>query len=107
MVVPLVVATVIFRRVTNRLYDVVRESLAVVNADFQESPVRASARRRPSSTRIRTVDRFHALGWRYFEARLQAQRLIATYFPFVLFLSAIADVIVLGVGAAPDRRRAS
>ena len=36
---------------------------------------------------------------RYFEARLAAQRTIATYFPFVLFLSAIADVIVLGVGA--------
>ena len=32
-------------------------------------------------------------------AALQAQRTIATYFPFVLFLSAIADVIVLGVGA--------
>src|SRR6478735_2876558 len=98
VVIPLVVATVIFRRVTNRLYDAVRESLAVVNADFQES-LSGIREAQAFAHEIPTVDRFHALGLRYFEERLKAQRLIATYFPFVLFLSAIADVIVLGVGA--------
>ena len=98
VIVPLAIATVIFRRVTNRLYDVVRESLAVVNADFQESlsgirEAQAFVHEDP------TVERFHLLGRRYFDARMLAQRTIATYFPFVLFLSAIADVIVLGVGA--------
>ncbi len=98
VVIPLVVATVIFRRITNRLYDAVRESLAVVNADFQESlsgirEAQAFVHEAP------TIERFHQLGRRYFDARLKAQRTIATYFPFVLFLSAIADVIVLGVGA--------
>ncbi len=98
VVIPLVVATVVFRRVTNRLYDAVRESLAVVNADFQES-LSGIREAQAFAHEIPTVDRFHALGLRYFEERLKAQRLIATYFPFVLFLSAIADVIVLGVGA--------
>jgi ATP-binding cassette subfamily B protein len=98
VVIPLVVATVIFRRITNRLYDAVRESLAVVNADFQES-LSGIREAQAFAHEIPTVDRFHALGLRYFEERLKAQRLIATYFPFVLFLSAIADVIVLGVGA--------
>ena len=98
VIIPLAVATVIFRRVTNRLYDVVRESLAVVNADFQESlsGIReAQAFVHESLTR----ERFHRLGRRYYDGRALAQRTIATYFPFVLFLSAIADVIVLGVGS--------
>ena len=98
VIVPLAVATVIFRRVTNRLYDAVRESLAVVNADFQES-LSGIREAQAFGHERRTVARFHRLGRRYFDTRLQAQRAIATYFPFVLFLSAIADVIVLGVGA--------
>ncbi len=98
VVIPLAVATIIFRRITNRLYDAVRESLAVVNADFQES-LSGLREAQAFAHEVPTVERFHALGLRYFEARLKAQRLIATYFPFVLFLSAIADVIVLGVGA--------
>ena len=56
---------------------------------------------------VATVDRFHRLGQRYLESRVAAQRLVATYFPFVQFLSAVADAIVLGVGAAPDRAAAS
>ncbi len=98
VVIPLVAATIVFRRITNRLYDAVRESLAVVNADFQES-LSGIREAQAFAHEIPTVDRFHALGLRYFQERLKAQRLIATYFPFVLFLSAIADVIVLGVGA--------
>ncbi len=34
------------------------------------------------------------------ESRVAAQRLVATYFPFVQFLSAVADALVLGVGAS-------
>jgi ATP-binding cassette subfamily B protein len=43
--------------------------------------------------------RFHQLGRQYLDSRVAAQRLVATYFPFVQFLSGIADAIVLGVGA--------
>jgi ATP-binding cassette subfamily B protein len=98
VVIPLAAATVVFRRITNRLYDVVREALAVVNADFQESlsGVRVA---QAFVHETLTSERFHTLGRRYYDGRAQAQRTIATYFPFVLFLSAIADVIVLGVGS--------
>ena len=37
VVVPLAVATVVFRRRSARLYDLARERIAIVNADFQES----------------------------------------------------------------------
>ena len=37
VVVPLAIATVIFRRRAARLYDLSRERIAIVNADFQES----------------------------------------------------------------------
>ncbi len=98
VIVPLAFATVIFRRVTNRLYDLVREALAVVNADFQES-LSGIREAQAFVHEALTVERFHDLGRRYYDGRARAQRTIATYFPFVLFLSAIADVIVLGVGA--------
>jgi ATP-binding cassette subfamily B protein len=98
IIVPLAIATVFFRRVTSRLYDVVRESLAVVNADFQES-LSGIREAQAFVHEERTTERFHGLGWRYYEGRAKAQRTIASYFPFVLFLSSIADVIVLGVGA--------
>ena len=57
------------------------------------------ASRRPSCTRTLTEERFHRLGRDYLESRVAAQRLVATYFPFVQFLSGVADAIVLGVGA--------
>jgi ATP-binding cassette subfamily B protein len=98
VVVPLAIATVIFRRKAARLYDLSRERIAIVNADFQESlsGVReAQAFVHESATK----DRFHRLGREYLETRLGAQRLVSSYFPFVQFLSAVADAIVLGVGA--------
>jgi ATP-binding cassette subfamily B protein len=98
VIVPLAIATVLFRRVTNRLYDVVREALAVVNADFQES-LSGIREAQAFVHEELTSRRFHRLGRRYYDGRAKAQRTIATYFPFVLFLSAIADVIVLGVGS--------
>jgi ATP-binding cassette subfamily B protein len=99
VVVPLAIATSVFRRKSARLYDVAREHIAIVNADFQESI---------SGVRVAqafvhedaTVAHFHQLGSEYLEARLGAQRLVAIYFPFVQFLSNAADAIVLGVGAS-------
>ncbi|HEX3932709.1 MAG TPA: ABC transporter ATP-binding protein [Nocardioides sp.] len=98
VVVPLAAATVVFRRFTNHLYDVVREALAVVNADFQES-LSGIREAQAFVHEGLTSQRFHGLGRVYYDGRAKAQRTIATYFPFVLFLSSIADVIVLGVGA--------
>ncbi len=98
VVIPLTLATVWFRRRASRLYDLSRERIAVVNADFQESlsGVReAQAFVHESATRAR----FQALGESYLRSRVGAQRLVAIYFPFVQFLSAVADALILGVGA--------
>ena len=98
VVVPLAFATVWFRRRASRLYDLSRERIAAVNADFQESlsGVRESQSFVHESA---TMSRFHALGESYLRSRVAAQRLVATYFPFVQFLAAVADALVLGVGA--------
>jgi ATP-binding cassette subfamily B protein len=98
VVPPLVVATIFFRRRAVRLYDTARDRVAIVNADFQESlsGVRES---QAFVHEAATIARFHRLGHSYLETRVAAQRLVATYFPFVQFLSIAADAIVLGVGA--------
>jgi ATP-binding cassette subfamily B protein len=98
VVVPLAFATVVFRRRTARVYDLARERLAVVNADFQES----LAGVRESQAFVHeglARKRFRRLGGEYLETRVAAQRLVGTYFPFVAFLGDIADALVLGVGA--------
>jgi len=99
VIVPIAAATVLFRRRAARLYDLSRERIAIVNADFQESlsGVRES---QAFVHEARTIARFHRLGRDYLESRVAAQQLVATYFPFVQFLSAVADAIVLGVGAS-------
>jgi ATP-binding cassette subfamily B protein len=96
--VPLAAATVVFRRRAARIYDTARERIAIVNAAFQEglSGVRESQAFVHEET---TMAHFGRLSDDYLEARVAAQRLVATYFPFVQFLSGTADAIVLGVGA--------
>ncbi len=81
-----------------RLYSLSRERIAIVNADFQESlsGVRESQAFVHEGA---TMAQFHRLGRAYLDTRVAAQRLVATYFPFVQFVSAVADAIVLGVGA--------
>jgi ATP-binding cassette subfamily B protein len=98
VVIPLALATAAFRKRASRLYDLSRERIAVVNADFQESlsGVRES---QAFVHEAATSTRFHALGESYLESRVAAQRLVALYFPFVQFLAAVADALVLGVGA--------
>jgi ATP-binding cassette subfamily B protein len=99
VVIPLAIATVIFRRRSARLYDISRERIAIVNADFQES-LSGVREAQAFVHEAETRKHFHGLGARYLESRVAAQRLVATYFPFVQFLSGVADVIVLGVGAS-------
>jgi ATP-binding cassette subfamily B protein len=98
VVIPLAIATVIFRQKAARLYSISRERIAIVNADFQESlsGVRESQAFVHEGA---AMHQFHRLGRSYLETRVAAQRLVATYFPFVQFMAAVADAIVLGVGA--------
>jgi ATP-binding cassette subfamily B protein len=99
VVVPLAIATSIFRKRAARLYDLSRERIAIVNANFQES-LSGVREAQAFVHEDATIKRFHRLGRDYFDSRLAAQRLVATYFPFVQFLSGVADAIVLGVGAS-------
>ncbi|MEY8039376.1 ABC transporter ATP-binding protein [Saccharopolyspora cebuensis] len=95
----LLVATVVFRRVSSRAYAEARERVSTVNADMQEnvSGLRvAQAHRREDYA----ADQFARRSDAYRRSRLRAQRYIATYFPFVALLSEIAQAVVLGVGAA-------
>jgi ATP-binding cassette subfamily B protein len=96
--IPLAIATVIFRQKAARLYSTSRERIAIVNADFQESlsGVRESQAFVHEGA---AMAQFHRLGRSYLDTRVAAQRLVATYFPFVQFMAAVADAIVLGVGA--------
>ncbi|HLY81789.1 MAG TPA: ABC transporter ATP-binding protein [Acidimicrobiales bacterium] len=97
VVVPLAWATAVFRRKSAHAYDRARERIAVVNADLQESL--SGVRESQAFVRERRNERnFRKLSGEYLDARLDAQRLVALYFPFVEFLSEAADAIVLGVG---------
>ncbi len=95
---PLVVATVWFRRRSDRAYGRARESIATVNANFQEnlSGVRVA---QAYVREDRNIGSFRAVGREYLGHRLDAQRLVAIYFPLVLFLAAVSDAIVLGAGS--------
>jgi ATP-binding cassette subfamily B protein len=99
VVVPLAIGTVVFRRRAAKLYNLARDRIAIVNADFQES-LSGVHESQAFAHEAETVKRFRRLGGDYLESRVGAQRLVATYFPFVQFLSAGADAIVLGVGAS-------
>ncbi|MGH3857717.1 MAG: ABC transporter ATP-binding protein, partial [Pseudonocardiaceae bacterium] len=95
----LVVATVMFRRLSSAAYNEARDLVSEVNADLQENV--SGARVAQAFTRERRSARdFAARSDAYRRARLRAQRYIATYFPFVALLSDLATAAVLGVGAS-------
>ncbi len=99
VIFPLGLATVVFRRKAARTYDLARDRIAAVNADFQES---LSGVRESQAFVHEDLagEHFRYRGQQYLEARVAAQRLVGTYFPFVAFLADVADALVLGVGAS-------
>jgi ATP-binding cassette subfamily B protein len=97
VVIPLIVATAAFRRLSARAYRTARDRIAVVNANLQESL--AGVRESQAFVREqRNESDFRQVAGSYLDARVAAQRLVALYFPFVEFLSEIAAAVVLGVG---------
>ncbi|MDP9387580.1 MAG: ABC transporter ATP-binding protein/permease [Actinomycetota bacterium] len=98
VLVPLVVATVEFRRRSAVAYDTARDRIATVNARLQESlsGVRVA---QAYGREKRNIGDFRRVTREYLTARLGAQRLVALYFPFVELLSEVAAAVVLGVGA--------
>ena len=97
VLVPLALATIWFQRSSQRAYKVARERIAAVNANLQEglSGVRVSQAFRREN---RNSNEFEEVSKGYRNARVSAQRLVAIYFPFVLFLADLASASVLGYG---------
>ncbi|HEX2047189.1 MAG TPA: ABC transporter ATP-binding protein [Acidimicrobiales bacterium] len=98
VLVPLVVATIWFRRLSTRAYGTARERIATVNANLQES-VSGVRVAQAYGRQDRNIDDFRKVSKGHLDARMRAQRLVATYFPFVEMLSEIAAAVVLGVGS--------
>jgi ATP-binding cassette, subfamily B, bacterial len=95
---PLFIATVWFRNQSSKAYEAARERIAAVNANLQEglSGVRVS---QAFVREEHNQAQFEEVAGGYRDARVQAQRLVAIYFPFVDFLSDIAVCLVLGAGS--------
>jgi ATP-binding cassette, subfamily B, bacterial len=87
-----------FRSASTRAYESARERIAAVNANLQEglSGVRVS---QAFVREERNQEVFTEIASDYRDARVNAQRLVAVYFPFVDFLSDIATCVVLGAGS--------
>ena len=98
----LAVATVIFRKKSSKAYDEARERVSIVNANFAENVagLRVTQAFRREGT---NKDRFAGLSFGYRASRLQAQRYIALYFPFVQTLSTVASALVLVVAVSQVR----
>ncbi|MFD9885395.1 ABC transporter ATP-binding protein [Streptomyces alboflavus] len=94
----LAVGTFFFRRSSVKAYELARERVSVVNADLQEmvSGLRIVQAFRREGT---GSESFAARSADYRAARIRGQWLISVYFPFVQFLSSVAVVAVLIVGA--------
>ncbi len=96
---PLVIATWWYWRRSSRAYARARGAIATVNANLQESL--SGVRVAQAYVREdRNIQGFRGVNSEYLGARLQTQRLIAIYFPFVLMLSDIGAAVVLGAGSA-------
>src|SRR4051812_5585172 len=96
---PLLGATWWYKRRSSRAYARARESIATVNANLQESL--SGVRVAQAYVREdRNITGFRDVNSQYLDARLEAQRLIAVYFPFVLLLADISAAVVLGAGSA-------
>ncbi|WP_280204823.1 ABC transporter ATP-binding protein [Nocardia farcinica] len=95
---PLILATVLFRRVSSTAYSISREHVSAVNADFQENVTGLRAvqanRHEPVAAR-----RFAEYSRRYRNSRMRAQRAIALYFAFVVAWADLALAAVVFVGA--------
>jgi ATP-binding cassette subfamily B protein len=94
----LIVATVVFQRLSTVAYTQAREQVSAVNADMQENV--SGLRIAQAFTREeRSARDFAERSDTYRRTRLRAQRYVATYFPFVALLAGVAQAAVLTVGA--------
>jgi ATP-binding cassette subfamily B protein len=97
VVPPLVVATWLFRRRSAAAYGRVRDRIAAVNANLQESisGVRVA---QAYNREQRNMAGFRVVAGEHRAARIESARLSSTYFPFVELLSTLAAVLVVWAG---------
>ncbi len=95
----LLVSTWWFRARSVPAYTEARERVSAVNARLQEDVAGVRVTQANVAT-TESLREFRARAQAYRDVRLRAQRYIATYFPFVEFLSEVAVAAVLAVGAA-------
>jgi ATP-binding cassette subfamily B protein len=95
---PLIIATLIFRKISAAAYSTSRERVATVNADFQEKVVglrtTQAYRHEPHA-----AQRFAEYSDHYRRARMRAQRAIAVYFGFIVAWADLAQAAVVYLGA--------
>lgn len=94
----LLVATAVFRRISARAYTRTRELVSAVNADFQENIAGLATTRVYRHIPVAQAD-FARRSDAWVRARMDSQRAISLYFPFITFCSEAATAVVLGVGA--------
>ena len=100
---PLALATWWYRRRSSAAYARARDAIADVNANLQESL--SGVRVAQAYVREgRNIDGFRSVNERYLRHRLDAQRAVAVYFPFVLLLSDLGTALVLGAGSVFEDR---
>ncbi|MFD4467581.1 ABC transporter ATP-binding protein [Rhodococcus sp. NPDC058505] len=95
---PLLVATLVFRRVSSAAYTVSRERISLVNADFQENVTglrAAQAYRREDVAARRFAERADS----YRRARMRSQTALSVYFPLITLLADLALAAVVLIGA--------
>lgn len=95
---PLIVATVVFRRVSSTAYTVAREHISTVNADFHENIAGLRAVQASGHENV-AARRFGEYSLRYRHSRMRAQRAISVYFAFVSSWFDLALALVVFVGA--------
>lgn len=99
VVIPIIViATLVFRAVSSRLYGVARSQISEVNAEFQES---INGLRTAQVHRMEdyTLNSFTAASRQYRQTRIKAQFAVATYFPGIGFIYEATQAAVLFFGA--------
>ncbi|GAB3419222.1 ABC transporter ATP-binding protein [Flindersiella endophytica] len=93
-----VVVVLIYRRYSNRAYELARDKLSLVNANLQENV--AGIRVTQAYCREgRNIAKFERLARDHYDARMRSQTYLAVFFSFIEFANELAVAIVLGVGA--------
>nr|WP_225976604.1 MULTISPECIES: ABC transporter ATP-binding protein [Corynebacterium] len=92
------VATVVFRRISSRLYRRSREQISAVNAEFQES-VGALRTSQMHGAVDRSLAEFTAAAAEYKRLRIASHTAVSLYFPGINAISQLAQAAVVGWGA--------